>query len=212
MGLLSINASTPTPAVAGVVPSQNVAAASGGGLSYGVQQAVSGAMSSTPGSASSIIKRMLVGGVAGAALGFGASFLTLPVIGQVAAPIAAAVGGGIGAALGLISGLLARRKARAAAAQQTIIAPGAGVAPNIIPQSVGKTIHIGQSGSTVKQVQRNLKALGLYNGKITGKFDHKLADAVRTYEIMKGVVPTGQASAQMRSALAQDVAYKNRYV
>jgi len=174
-------------------------------------------MSSQPGSSVSILKRMLVGGIAGAALGFGASFFTLPIIGQIGAPIAAAIGGGIGAALGLVSGLLARRRARIngtlmAAQQSQAIAPGAGVAPNIIPQSVGKTIRVGSSGSSVKTMQRNLKTLGLWPGKISGKFDTKLSSAIKSYELMKGVQPTGESSSEMRTALAQDAALKNRYI
>ncbi|MBC7644652.1 MAG: peptidoglycan-binding protein, partial [Thermoleophilia bacterium] len=120
-------------------------------------------------------------------------------------------------ALGLISGLLARRRARAngtlvAAQQQSqAIAPGAGVAPNIIPQSVGKTIRVRSSGSPGKTMQRNLKTLGLWPGKITGKFDTKLASAIKSYELMKGVQPTGESSNEMRVALIQDAALKGRF-
>ncbi|MBC7644537.1 MAG: hypothetical protein H7123_05370 [Thermoleophilia bacterium] len=50
----------------------------------------------------------------GAALGFGASFFTLPIIGASSAPIAAAVGGAIGAVIGLVKGLLSVRKQNSA--------------------------------------------------------------------------------------------------
>lgn len=53
-----------------------------------------------PNKVSLILQNLGIFGGMGAALGFGASFFTLPVVGQVAAPIAAAVGGAIGLVLG----------------------------------------------------------------------------------------------------------------
>lgn len=58
-----------------------------------------------PSKIGTILKNVVVFGGLGAALGFGASFFTLPFIGQPAAPIAAAVGGGIGALIGLVKGI-----------------------------------------------------------------------------------------------------------
>lgn len=171
----------------------NVAWLGGGGAAY------AGAMSAIPGSGSNILKRMLVFGGAGAALGFGASFFTLPVVGQVAAPIAAAVGGGIGAALGLLTGLIARRNSRAAG-----LLPMAQKPQNIVPLA-GKTYRLGQQGSHVRSTQRSLKRLGLYDGKVTGRLDRKTASAIRRYEIMKGAIPTGTSSPELRMALSQDI-------
>jgi LysM repeat protein len=75
--------------------------------------AVGADIAKPPSTMSTMLKRAAIFGAAGAALGFGASFLTLPVIGQVAAPIAAAVGGGIGVIVGIVSGLVSSKNAAA---------------------------------------------------------------------------------------------------
>jgi hypothetical protein len=58
-----------------------------------------------------VVKNAAIFGAVGAAAGFGISFLTLPVIGQVSAPLAAAIGGVAGLAIGAIKGVLDNRRA-----------------------------------------------------------------------------------------------------
>ena len=55
-------------------------------------------------STSTILRHVALYGSVGAAVGFGASFLSIPVIGQLAAPIVAAIGGAIGATIGFFVG------------------------------------------------------------------------------------------------------------
>lgn len=59
----------------------------------------------TPNRTTTILKNVAIFGAAGAAIGFGASFLSLPIIGQLAAPILAAIGGAIGITIGAIKGI-----------------------------------------------------------------------------------------------------------
>lgn len=172
-------------------------------LAFGNQAVFAGGMNAQPGSGSSIIKRMLVGGGIGAALGFGASFFTLPVIGQVAAPIAAAVGGGLGAVAGLVSGLWSRRKARLAMEKSAMIMPGAGAMPVNVRH--GRTFFAGETGPDVRWTQRALRRMGIYHGKITGRMDLRTVEAIRKYEAMKGASPTGSSNPQLRAVLAHDV-------
>lgn len=90
--------------------------------------ATTGAIAAKPPSRiATILKFVGIGAAGGAALGFGASFLTLPIVGQVAAPIAAAVGAGVGALVGLVFGMKSATKqetefneAQAAAAQAAV--------------------------------------------------------------------------------------------
>jgi len=80
-----------------------------------------------------------------AALGFGASFFTLPIIGQVGAPIAAAVGGGIGALIGLVKGISSANKQQAAydaavqPAQPPVYSTAEPVAEPVAPNTVAAT-------------------------------------------------------------------------
>lgn len=208
MSLFGIgSASTVTPTA--LAQMSSVSAPRTVSLPYGAQTVYAGGLTAQPGNGSSILKRMLVGGGLGAALGFGASFFTLPVIGQVAAPIAAAVGGGIGAVAGLVSGLWSRRKARLAMQRSSMVAPGAGALP--ITVKPGKTMMAGEIGPDVRWTQRQLKRMGLYSGKINGRMDSRTVTAIRKYEIMKGAVPTGTTSPELRSVLAQDARYAAKY-
>ncbi|MCW2956777.1 MAG: hypothetical protein JWO69_1646, partial [Thermoleophilia bacterium] len=81
------------------LPAQAAPAAAGA-------QATAGASAiKQPNRMTTILKNVAIFGGIGAALGFGASFLTLPIIGKVAAPIAAAVGGALGVAVGVWRGI-----------------------------------------------------------------------------------------------------------
>ena len=213
MSLFGIGAPTSTAAVA-TAGSPTITQRLG--LSAGTltgNDASAGGLMAQPGSGGSILKKMLVGGVIGAGLGFGASFLSLPVIGGLAAPVVAAIGGGIGAVAGLAIGLFQRRKANLAMQAQQQVAPGAGTAPVNIPRPLpGKVLKVGSSGPTVSWQQRTLRTLGLYKGKITGKYDAATANAVRRYEVLKGVMPTGESSPDLRVAVMQDVRHAKQYV
>jgi len=115
----------------------------------GMADATTGAtMTKPPNKILTMLKFVGIGAAAGAALGFGASFLTLPIIGKVAAPIAAAVGGGIGALAGLFLGMkssAAKQQAydeeQAAAAQAQVTTtpakPESGAAPGSAAQTAG---------------------------------------------------------------------------
>lgn len=72
----------------------------------------------------------LFGGI-GAAAGFGLSFLSLPVIGQLSAPIAAIIGGALGVVTGAVKGMLDNRRSGGGpslAAPRTAVV-GAGAIP-----------------------------------------------------------------------------------
>lgn len=108
-------------------------------LSMPGQQATLGAeIGKPPSKVKTILKNVLGFGAAGAAIGFGASFISLPFVGQVAAPIAAAVGAGIGALFGLVRGIRSANKQQAAhqaaVAEQAAAAAPAPVGPDPVAQ------------------------------------------------------------------------------
>lgn len=70
-----------------------------------------------PSTVKTVLKNVAIFGGIGAALGFGASFLSLPVIGTLGAPVLAAIGGGIGAVIGAVKGLMSAKKQQAAYAE-----------------------------------------------------------------------------------------------
>ena len=87
------------------------------------------------------------------------------------------------------------------------------MAPNTVtPSTAGPTLRIGSSGAGTKSLQTQLKSLGLYPQKVTGKYDKTTANAVRRYEVLKGVVPTGLGSPDVRLAIKQDAALAKQYV
>lgn len=200
--------------VLGVKPS--TPSGDGTAVSNGVGTAAAGAQIAQGGGpgegsgAKSLITKMVVGGVVGAGLGFGASFLTLPIIGQVAAPIAAAVGGAVGALAGLGLHFIGKRKQNLAMQAQAQAAQQGAMAPTPMPPA-GATLRAGARGPAAKKLQGDLKTLGLYTGKTTGAFDTATSQAVRKYEVMKGVMPTGQGSPDVRAAVAQDAALARQY-
>lgn len=215
MELPGISSTAAAPAV-GATTANGAAAgsATGGGLPFGLGAGAAGAYSAQPPGTGSLIKRVLAGGVIGAGLGFGASFLTLPVIGQVAAPLAAAVGGGIGALGGAATWLLARRSANLALEAQAQAAPQQ-PAPTPMPGNAAaakaSALKYGSKGTAVTTLQKQLGQLGVYKGIATGNYDRNTATAVRRYEVMKGVQPTGLGTSDLRSAVAQDVRLLAQY-
>jgi peptidoglycan hydrolase-like protein with peptidoglycan-binding domain len=73
-------------------------------------------------------------------------------------------------------------------------------------------LKVGSTGPTVTWQQRTLRTLGIYKGPINGKFDSATAQAVRRYEVLKGVMPTGESSPDLRAAIMQDVRNAKQYV
>lgn len=137
-------------------------------------QATLGAEATQPPSPiKTILKNVVIFGGLGAALGFGASFFSLPFIGQVAAPIAAAVGGGIGAIIGLIKGIKSVKKQTAEYAEQAAAAQAAQVeavknSPVITPVSspkVAKTF----SAHTTKPAARTRSRYKIKSGDTLGE-------------------------------------------
>lgn len=169
---------------------------------------------------SSLLKKVAIGAVVGAGLGFGASFLPSPFLGLTlpAAPILAAIGAGVGALGGAVSHFISSRKqnlamqaqantqAQNAAAQQPMT-----TAPTTVT-STGPTLKIGSSGTGTRTLQTDLKALGMFPHKVSGSFDKATSNAIRRYEVLKGVVPTGLGSTEVRAAIAQDAGLAKQYV
>lgn len=165
----------------------------------------------------SLIKKLVVGGAVGAGLGLGATFLVpglremtmFGVGGWAAKGIIAAIGGAVGALGAGALHLIGKRKqnlamqAQAQAAQQQSMQPT--VATN------GVTLRSGARGAAAAKLQKDLHTLGVYKGALTGSFDAGTSSAVRRYEVMKGVVPTGLGSPDVRAAVAQDVALMKQY-
>jgi len=182
---------------------------------------VQGGGSPAPAAGGSLVKKMLVGGVVGAGVGFGASFLPIAWItnigpgGWAAKGIMAAAGAAIGVVAGGVAHVLSRRKAnlamqaQAAATQPQGQAPTA--APNGSPTASGGTLKIGSRGPAAKKLQLELKRLGVYSGPINATYDKATSAAVRKYEVMKGVMPTGLGSPDLRAAVTQDVGLVSQY-
>ncbi|MCW2926655.1 MAG: putative peptidoglycan binding domain [Thermoleophilia bacterium] len=213
---LSIGSIPATTATKSVEPVR--ASASGGGAvpfslgatSAGAYMAQGGGAPGEPSGTKSLLAKVLGGAVVGAGLGFGASFIT-PIINLIphAKIILPAAGAAIGAIGGLAMHLIGKRKqnlamqAQAQAAQQQSMQPT--VATN------GVTLRTGARGAAAAKLQKDLHSLGVYKGTLTGAFDAGTSAAVRRYEVMKGVVPTGLGSPDVRAAVAQDVALMKQY-
>lgn len=215
MGLSGIGSVSPASSVSASSGAASTASG-GGGLPFSVGTTAAGGAiaqgSGAPGQgggAGSLIKKVLIGGVLGAGLGFGASFLTLPVIGQVAAPIAAAVGAGVGVLGALAVHFIGKRKQNLAMQQQAQAATQSAMQPTPSPQGV--TLRMNARGGYARKLQNDLHALGLYKGPLNGTFDKATSEAVKKYEVMKGVMPTGKASPDVRAAVSQDVALVKQY-
>lgn len=166
----------------------------------------------------SLIKKMLVGGAVGAGLGLGATFLVpglrevtmFGVGGWAAKGIIAAIGGAIGVVGAAALHLIGQRKQNLAMQAQAQATQQGAMAPTPSPQG-GATLRNGARGPAARKLQADLATLGMYKGKLTATFDKPTSDAVRKYEVMKGVVPTGLGSPDVRAAVAQDVALLRQY-
>lgn len=191
----------PMPAWGGGVPMQ------------GAAQGVAGGMMPQAGGAGSVIKKVLIGGVAGAGVGAAIGLIpaAVPFLGALTVPMGALIGGVGGAVMGLIKGLRDRNKERAMlglGGSPGAVQPGAGLSPvntaGMGGAPMAGILGKGATGSKVKFTQRALKRLGLYAGPINGKMDARTAASVRRYEVMKGAVPTGASTPEIRAALSQD--------
>ncbi len=191
------------------------AAASGGYMAQGITEG-GGAPGEAPGG--SLVKKILVGTAVGAGLGLGATFLVpglrevtmFGVGGWAAKGIIAAIGGAVGAIGATALHLIGKRKQNLAMQAQAQAAQQQSMAPTPSPQN-GVTLRSGARGPAAKKLQSDLATLGMYKGKLNGAFDKATSDAVRRYEVMKGVVPTGLGSPDVRAAVAQDVSLLRQY-
>ncbi len=181
-----------------------------GGTAAGAYVAQGGGMPGEGSSGGSLVKKMLAGGVVGAGLGFGASFIT-PILNLVphAKIILPAAGAAIGAIGGLALHFIGKRRQNLAMQAQAQAAQQAAMQPT--PMPTGPTLRQNARGPAARKLQEDLTALGLYKGKATRMFDSATQAAVRKYEVMKGVVPTGQATAELRAAVSQDVSLMRQY-
>lgn len=195
-------------------PAQMVPSAWGGGVpNAGPGAAMIGGQMAQPRGIGSVLKNAMVGAAGGGALGAGVGLLpaAIPFVGLVSVPMGAMVGAAAGGLMGIFKGVrdiaVQRKQLGMMAQQQQQIQPGAGVSPlnTNVPMSRGKTFGNGATGSDVRYTQRTLKKLGLLSGKISGTMDTRTVAAVKRYEVMKGVIPTGMSTPDLRQALSQDV-------
>jgi hypothetical protein len=165
----------------------------------------------------SLVKKLLVGGAVGAGIGLGATFLVpglrevtmFGAAGWAAKGIIAAIGGAVGAIGAGALHLIGQRKQNLAMQAQAQAAQQQSMAPTPMPGAV--TLRANARGPAARKLQEDLTALGLYKGKATRMFDSATAAAVRKYEVLKGVMPTGQATPEVRSAVSQDVALMRQH-
>lgn len=168
-------------------------------------------------SGGSLVKKLIVGAAAGAGLGLGATFLVpglrevtmFGVGGWAAKGIVAAIGGAVGAIGAGALHLIGKRKQNLAMQAQTQALQSQAMQPTTSPGAV--TLRTNARGPAARKLQEDLTALGLYKGKATRMFDAATAAAVRRYEVMKGVMPNGQATPELRAAVAQDVQLMRQY-
>lgn len=223
MSLSSVGSINATKAVAATEAARSTSTG-GGAMPFGVGTTSAGGYiaqgAGTPEAGSSLVKKMLTGAVVGAGAGFAASFfnpvvaLATSVVGPVgwaAKGVIIAAGAAIGAAGGLAAHFISKRRQNLAMQAQAQNAQPGGMQPTPMP-TPGTTLRSGARGPAAAKLQKDLKALGVFTGKLTGSFDSATQQAVRKYEVMKGVVPTGQGSPDVRAAIAQDAALAKQYV
>jgi hypothetical protein len=217
---LSIGSVANTPSVIGI-DKVNATTSGGGALPFSTGTTAAGGYiaqgSGAPGG-TSLVKKMLAGAVVGAGVGFAASFLN-PVVslvtgfgatGWMAKGIIVAAGAALGAGSALVLHLIGKHRQNLAMQAQSQAAQQGAMAPTPMPTN-GVTLRPGARGPAARKLQADLHSLGIYSGKLTGAFDKATQDAVRKYEVMKGVMPTGQGSPDVRAAVAQDVTLLRQY-
>jgi peptidoglycan hydrolase-like protein with peptidoglycan-binding domain len=156
--------------------------------------------------------------VVGAGLGFAATFIN-PVAnlltsfvpaGWMVKAAAAGIGAVVGAGGALVMHLIGQHQQNLAMQAQTQATQQDQMVPTPMPAG-GTTLRAGARGPAAKKLQADLHTLGLYTGKLDGSFNKGTIAAVRKYEVMKGVVPTGAGSADLRAAVSQDAALVKQY-
>lgn len=215
MSLSGIGAIPATQGVASV-DAAKATASGGGALPFSIGATSAGAYMAqgggAPGSSGgSLLKKVLAGAVVGAGLGFGASFIT-PIVNLIphAKIILPAAGAAIGAIGGLALHLIGKRKQNLAMQAEAQAAQQQAMQPTPMPGG-GATLRSGARGPAARKLQADLAMLGLYKGPRTNAFDAATQAAVRKYEVMKGVMPTGKGSPDVRAAVAQDVQLLRQY-
>lgn len=194
-----------------------------GGTSFATGAAAAGGYMAQGGGApgepngGGLIKKLLVGGAVGAGLGLGATFLVpglrevtmFGAAGWAAKGIIAAIGGAVGVAGAGVMHFIGQRRQNLAMQAQAQATQQQAMAPTPMPGAV--TLRANARGPAARKLQEDLTALGLYKGKATRMFDSATAAAVRRYEVMKGVQPSGQATPELRAAVGQDVSLIRQY-
>lgn len=169
-------------------------------------------------SGGSLVKKMLVGTAVGAGLGLGATFLVpglrevtmFGVGGWAAKGIIAAIGGAVGAVGAAALHFIGKAKQNLAMQAQAQATQQNAMQPTTV-SAAGSALVNNSRGKFARELQKNLATLGVYKGKLTQRYDAATQAAVRRYEVMKGVQPTGQATPELRAAVAQDVALVKQY-
>lgn len=214
---MSLNAisTTRTQAITPIQSSTASTAIGGGGeVSYGVGSGAAGAyiaQGSGGAGGSKLLPKMLGGAVVGAGLGFAASFIPglsfIPHF-KILLP---AIGAAVGAIGGAVWHFIAKKKegsmAMEAQAQQAAMPP-----TPVAQAATGETLRMGSKGAATSALQSSLKSLGLFPFKVNGTFDKPTQNAIRRYEVMKGVQPTGLGSPDLIAAVKQDSALAKQYV
>lgn len=101
------------------------------------------------------------------------------------------------------------------AADEAASEPAAGVArlarlTNSKARSAAKddVLSVGDKGSAVRALQRNLRSLGWYRGALDGEFGAKTESAVRRFQARRGLEADGAAGPSTRRALARGIKIK----
>lgn len=212
MSLNAIASTVKTQFVSAIEAVDQPVAAGGGTASFTSGATAAGGYmvqgSGAPSSGGSLIKKLLLGTAIGAGVGLGATFLVpglrevtmFGATGWAAKGIIAAIGGAVGAIGALAVHFIGKRKSLAMDAQNQQAAQQ----PTTVTPAAGETLRMGSKGADVLALQKNLKAMGQYYPKVSGVFDKTTQNAIRRYEIMKGVQPTGLGSPDVIQAIAQD--------
>ena len=82
------------------------------------------------------------------------------------------------------------------------------------PESIGSTIRLvrGSTGSKVKKLQKQLKALGFYAGEIDSQFGAGTQDAVKYFQAASGLKETGRVYDSLWALIFADKAPTGTYV
>ena len=73
--------------------------------------------------------------------------------------------------------------------------------PNITPNSVYKTIKVGDKGDDVKKLQRRLAELGYYTGEVDGVFGNQTRRSVERFQYYQGLSVDGIAGKRTQTVL-----------